>query len=1052
MTAPAFDLTGPLPHRTTLLEASAGTGKTYAIAALTARYVAEDGLDVTGLLLVTFGRHATSELRSRVFQRLVSTIDALDEVLAGRPLPDPADSVAAHLASADVSLRRDRLAEAVGRFNELTILTTHAFCQAMLRELGILGDWDPAEELGPDPADLMRQCAADAYLRLHRTDPDPVVRPRDAMRIGEAACSTTLPLLPARGPHHELAEAARELYTRRKSVQGICTYNDVVTRLSRVLGSEGSGRAVVDTLRNRFPVVLVDEFQDTDPDQWEVLRRAFIAPDRATVLIGDPKQSIYAFRGADLSSYLAARDESDVHTLSTNRRSDRPLVQAVGELFDGVALGDPSVVVGAVHAHHETARLHLPVEQRMWVRTGVTGRLDGRSPHDAVDADLVSTVRNLVTQARLPRDDGTDNVLYSDIAVLVRRGARARGIRRALEDAGIPAVVTGSQSVWGQPAAHDWKGLLEAISDPGQSTIRLAAMTQLIGSELTALLDDDGPEAARVGTLVRTLGHRFTEGGISAVVTHLRTVESLDARVLAEQDGERELTDLLHVAELLGTSGEHTLSGLIRLIDERERAEEDGDALRVATDRDAVRIMTIHAAKGLEFPIVLLPETDGVKTRLAQPFTIVEEGRRHLYIGPRPGYRDALAKELEDQSLAEELRLLYVAMTRASHFCVAWHINPAGASGPLGTLLRALDRRNAAVGGGTSAVHRSSIDPRGAAPARRPTDPPPPELVLATFSRDIDHTWRRTSYSGLTRALHEQAPTHILSDEQAEIDVAVPMPPDPALAAPSPMSDLPAGAGFGTLVHEALERLDWRPDRLEDSAGALISELAPQHALAAESREALADALVAVCRTPLLPLTDASLSDIPIAGRLAELDFDLPLADRGAPATLAALADLMAGHLPAHDPLAAYPARLGASEAAEQVLNGFLTGSIDAVLQLDDGRFLVVDYKTNRLGQPGESSLPLGAYVAPAMAEAMMQAHYPLQALLYCVALHRYLELRLPGYSPDRHLGGVGYLFVRGMAGEDTPVVGGGACGVMAWFPPTRLVVEASVLLGGIHD
>lgn len=1051
MTGRAFDLTGPLPRCTTLLEASAGTGKTYAIAALATRYLAErDDLDTEHLLLITFGRHATGQLRSRVFDRLTSTVAALDEVIAGRPLPDPSDTVAAHLAAHDARRHRDRLSLALTRFNELTILTTHAFCQALLRELGILGDWDPAEDVGPDPADLVRQCGTDAYLRLNRTDPEPAVPPKGALRIGHAACTTTLPLLPAEGPHRQFAEAARELYEQRKIARRVCTYNDIVARLARLLRAKGSGDAVASELRRMFPVVLIDEFQDTDPDQWEVVERAFVAPDRATILIGDPKQSIYAFRGADLSSYLAAKRGADVHTLEINWRSDAPLVDAVHELFQGVELGDPSVVVGPITAAHPRARLHVPTPQRLWVRTGAEAGLGNQSTEKAIDADLVSTLRNLITQSRFaPGADG-DRVRYSDIAILVRRSARARQLRRTLDDAGIPAVVTGSQSVWAQPAARDWAILLRAMADPTQSTVKLAAMTMLIGSDLGELLDPEGSESARVGTLVRELGRAFAEGGVGRVVTHLRTVEDLDARVLAEPDGERDLADVLHIAELLEADGGKTPSTLLDLLEERSRDADEGDALRVATNDDAVRIMTIHAAKGLEFPVVLLPETGGVKARPRQPFTIIEDGRRHLYIGPPPGYRDALAKDLVSQSLAEELRLLYVALTRAVNFCVAWHVDTGGAPGPMGTLLAAHSRRLAASGGGTSGVFRSEMGAM-APPTVPPAPAGPVSLPLATLDRDVDQTWRRTSYSGLTHALHDQPPAYILSDEPAEVDVAVPAPSDPALAVPSPMNGLPAGAGFGTLVHEALESIEWQAETLEASAEALAARLGPQHALPSGDVAPLTQALVSVCRTPLIPLTDRALTDIPTSRRLAELDFDLPLADRGNPATLDSLAGLMSTHLPPTDPLAAYPGRLRASEAAGQVLNGFLTGSIDAVLQLDDGRFVVVDYKTNRLGPPGGADLTLGHYVAPAMVEAMMQAHYPLQALLYCVALHRHLTVRLPDYDPARHLGGVGYLFVRGMAGRDTPVVDGSACGVLAWYPPAALVVDASELLGGTH-
>lgn len=1051
--APHFDLTGPLPRSSTLLEASAGTGKTYAIAALAARYLAEDGLDVGEVLLITFGRHATGELRSRVFERLTGTVAALDEVLAGRPLPRPDDAVAAHLARADAALHRDRLSAAVARFNELTILTTHSFCQAMLHELGILGDWDPAEEVGADPVDLMRQCSADTYLRLHRSDPQPPLSPQAALNIGEAACTTTLPLLPPSGPHHDFATEVRRDYAQRKTTEGVCTYNDVISRLRALLVGPATGPAVVAELRRRFRVVLIDEFQDTDPEQWAIVDHAFVAPGRATILIGDPKQSIYAFRGADLQSYLTAKRGADVHTLGVNRRSDRPLVDGVLELFAETGLGDDSVVVTPVTATYGP-RLVLPVAHRLWVRDGVAGQLDGRSPAAAIDDDLVDMVRNLVARGRFThRDEESTLVRHCDIAILVRRGGRARQLRSVLEAAGVPAVLTGSQPVWTQPAARDWAALLAALADPTTATIRLAALTPLIGSDLAALLDPGSPESARASTVVRTLAGCFADGGIAPVLTHLRTDEGLDERLLSEPDGERDLADLMHVAELLQASGERTVSGLLALLQRRAADEESADPIRVATDEDAVRVMTIHAAKGLEFPIVLLPETDGVAAIRSKPFTIVHEGTRHLYVGSRPTAGERLARDLDDQTLAEELRLLYVGFTRAQHCCVAWHVAPSGRPprDPMATLLRAWERNRSAAGGTPSWVYRSGISAQAQAPTREVDAAAAPPLELAELRRQIDRTWRRTSYSGLTQGLHEQAPAHVLTDEAAEVDVVVPPTADAALLTSSPMATLPAGAAFGTLVHEALERLDWAPAALASSAAALVAKLGPQHALDPVLNDALAGALAGVCRTPLLPLSGAALTDLPIARRLPELDFDLPLGDRGPAATLMDLADLMSAHLPGTDPLAAYPERLGSSEAAGSALNGFLTGSIDAVLQLDDGRFLVVDYKTNRLAPAGESDLILGHYTASAMSEAMMQAHYPLQAILYCAALHRYLGNRLAGYEPERHLGGVGYLFVRGMAGPGTPVVDGASCGVMAWHPPASLVIAVSDLLGGRH-
>ncbi|MHA7860139.1 UvrD-helicase domain-containing protein [Tessaracoccus sp. Y36] len=1032
-----FDITAPLPTGTVLLEASAGTGKTYTIAALTARYLAEEGLDVADLLLITFGNHAAGEMRTRVFARLQQVIADMDRIEAGLPLSGEAaeDPVARLLGTADAALHRARLVAAVARFNEATILTTHSFCQAMLLELGILGDWDPAETVGADPVDLARECATDIYLKLYRDEETPPITAQQALLIGEAVCTKSLPLLPTSGPYFDYAEAVRELYARRKAVLGLCSFDDVTTRLRCLLSDAVTGAAVASELRRRFRVVLVDEFQDTDPDQWAILKAAFVGPDRPTILIGDPKQSIYGFRGADLGSYLAARGHAELASLGTNYRTDRPLVEGVVELFGTTTLGEETVTVTPVGAHHGPRHDELPAHARLWLRTAVSDQLGDIAADSAIEHDVIRQVRQILARGFDP----------ADIAILVRTTARGRAIRTALGDAGHPAVLTGTQSVWSQPANRHWMTLLRAMDDPTQAHIRLAAMTPLIGSPLTDLLSDRPEEAARVSTLVRELAQRWRDGGVAAVRTHLRTHTALDSRLLAEPDGDRLLADVAHLAELFDAAGETTLSALIALGEARGIPDDESDSLRVATDEPAIRVMTMHAAKGLEFPIVLLPETGGAQAQRHRPFSIVEQGRRHLYIGPKPQWNDEITRDLQAQHRDEELRLLYVGFTRAEHLAIAWHIaKPKGArsDSPLDVLLTRLP----AIG--TGRILTTPLDPahpgRVAAPA-----PSNATLAAARLRRSIDQTWRRTSYSGLTQGLHETA-VRVITDEAVEFDVAPPAASDPALSAPSPMSGLPAGAAFGTLVHEVLELLDWTPGRLEPHAAELLRVMGPAHNLDEQQSAQLAASLVQLCRTPLLPLSPAALTDVPLAKRLPELDFDLPLADGGTPATLRELAALMAEHLAPEDPLAAYPERLATSEAAGAVLNGFLTGSIDGVLQLGD-RFVVVDYKTNRLAPTAGDELTLGHYTGPAMAEAMMQAHYPLQAILYCAALHRYLGQRLPGYSPHTHLGGVGYLFVRGMAGQDTPVVDGASCGVFGWFPPAELVIAVSDLLGGAH-
>ena len=432
-----------------------------------------------------------------------------------------------------------------------------------------------------------------------------------------------------------------------------------------------------------------------------------------------------------------------------------------------------------------------------------------------------------------------------------------------------------------------------------------------------------------------------------------------------------------------------------------------------------------------------------------------------------PGY-DARKEQSDREEAGEELRLLYVALTRAQSQVVAWWAPGAATGGaPLHRLLLGRTPQSAGpalrtavpsdeqaavrlAGWAARAPDVVSVEGVGAPPGGRwtPPDDRPPALDRARVTRSVDGSWRRTSYSALTASAHEHPGPGVGSEPEApeKTDEPVDVPdlrqPPAADGPPSLMDELPAGAAFGTLVHEVLEQVDTSAD---DLAAELL--LRSREAVAARLADvdpgALATALLPVLHTPLGD-TGLSLADLPPTDRLAELDFELPLAGGDAPrgddVTLRRVADLLRRHLPADDALADYPDLLDDVEAPP--LRGYLSGSIDAVLRLPGPRYVVVDYKTNRLRQGPLTALD---FDRTSMAGEMLRAHYPLQALLYSVALHRYLRWRQPGYDPARHLGGIAYLFVRGMVGPATPA----GCGVFDWQPPAALVVELSDLLAG---
>jgi exodeoxyribonuclease V beta subunit len=355
----------------------------------------------------------------------------------------------------------------------------------------------------------------------------------------------------------------------------------------------------------------------------------------------------------------------------------------------------------------------------------------------------------------------------------------------------------------------------------------------------------------------------------------------------------------------------------------------------------------------------------------------------------------------------------------------------------------------------------------------RPSAVPPPVLNVRSFDRELDLTWRRTSYSALTATAHGAEPAAPAvgsepdlkrEDDETAAATSVPIAAEQASPAangldePSPLHHLPSGAEFGTAVHAVFERVDPAAADLPAALRQACAVPVAQGPAGTMTAEDLAGALLPAFRTPLGPLADElRLCDIPTSDRLPELGFEYPLTGgdtTNAEVTLSLLAPLLRRHLAPSDPLARYPDLLDDPALASQILRGYLTGSIDAVLRIrraaQPPRYLVVDYKTNWLGGHDRETLTIGDYALPRMAQAMMSAHYPVQALLYAVAVHRMLRWRQPSYDPGVHLGGVLYLFLRGMAGPETPRVDGMPCGVFGWRPAPSLVVELSDLLDGV--
>jgi exodeoxyribonuclease V beta subunit len=453
-----------------------------------------------------------------------------------------------------------------------------------------------------------------------------------------------------------------------------------------------------------------------------------------------------------------------------------------------------------------------------------------------------------------------------------------------------------------------------------------------------------------------------------------------------------------------------------------------------------------------------------------------DDGTRCLDVGGDPSSQTRGRSRAED--CAEELRLTYVALTRGESQVVAWWAPSAGAcDSGLTRMLLGRERDEATVPGTVALPPAVDVDRRlrdwadaGAfaledaevADAAVLRTDPAPALAVRTLDRVVDEAWRRTSYSGLVRA-GEQA-TALAPESEPEVEGTVDEPAaddQPTIVAderpeddvPSPMADLPAGATFGSLVHAVLEHADPQADDLAAELLARTRE-AQQWWSVDATPEQVAEALLPMQTTSLGPLADGlRLVDLGRSDRLCELDFEIPLSggdrrEQPPDVRLADLATVLRRHLPDDDPMLAYADQLGSPALGDQSLRGYLSGSIDVVLRLPgaDPRYLVVDYKTNLLGDRG-AAVTAWDYRPDALTAAMLHSHYPLQALLYSVVLHRYLRWRQPGYDPERHLGGILYLYVRGMCGPETPEVDGHPAGVFSWRPPAAMVVELSDLL-----
>ncbi|MBU0674236.1 MAG: exodeoxyribonuclease V subunit beta [Proteobacteria bacterium] len=1197
-----FDLLEAPLTGTHLIDASAGTGKTYTIAGLIVRLLVEREVPINEILVVTFTEAATEDLRTRIRGRIMDAGRAFCE---GECFDDP--FLLALVERVPDHQRAGRLLTAAMRgFDEAMIFTIHGFCRKMLREnsleSGVLFD----SELITDQHELFREISEDFFRhhfygasrlfvrscgkdflpdRIRRTlapmhqRADLTIRPvidraqafRDfagaerGFRIAHGEVVATwagarlevatifsenpglnrsrysLKSIPAwlaamdrlvvdqdppsdlfpafskftrssieaavkKGfsyPVHPLfdlcellAEASEVLVaavgacrlalqaeyyrfvhdelTIRKGGAHQQSFDDLLTTLAQGLKGPGGDR-LCRVVRDRFQAAMIDEFQDTDGVQYGIFSRLFQGSDILLYLIGDPKQAIYSFRGADIFAYIqAVRDVGSRYTLDRNFRSVPGLIQAVNALFskaprpfvfDEIEF-DPVRPGSLDHSpllinRSEEPPLHLVLLNRNGGPEGETALMPKEAARIKILDWLAGEITSLLWQGRQGMAMiGADPLIAGDIVVLVRTNAEARRVQARLEEVAVASVLHSSESLFASREAEEMAWILKAIGEPRRGgLLRLALATRILGvagEKLDQFNDDNDFFDLWYERLLEYHDH-WIGAGFFPMFTRFIDSEGVRERLLGRIGGTRSLTNVLHLQEVLHLAAvEHEFGMVetIRFLEERiagaglDLAQEEYQ-LRLESDAELVQIVTIHKAKGLQYPIVFCPFSwngsrlvDRKGSQSGQPLIYhgQDDGNELILDLTSPPEPDQLAAARLEE-MAEDLRVLYVALTRAVQRCyLVWGAIKGAGTSALAYLLHRdegddpgfdflstkadheiradLAAVTAAAGSGMVVYDlevRSSGKDRSAQPSQKNG------LMSRAFMVPVGVDWRVFSFSSL-------AGGHIRSDHGPEWFGAT-MTPKVFSATDRDIFSFPAGAAAGTFLHTLLEKLDFQQYRFGEARLSLRNALQTQ-GYDPDWDVVLDRMLDGLLNHPLDPSRpDHVLSNIGSSERLNELEFYFPLKGGGAHD----LDQFLARFVPGWRKV--WP--VGIFSKSFEVLRGFMKGYIDLVFQ-QNGKFFIVDWKSNLLGHQPED------YGEELLIEVMARERYSLQYLIYTIALHRYLGQRIADYRYEHHFGGIYYIFLRGVGHE-----GHDRAGIFRARPDLKVVQGLDALLEG---
>jgi len=1103
------------------------------------------------------------------------------------------------------------LQQFLSHFDDTTITTIHGFCQIVLRRAGLHSPAPQNYVVQDNVDDIINQVITDLLIDTMSTNtrllhgnlypqssdtPHPLtssdvrsslsnlheaVKRRmgnpKALMLPELAPSpfaTKIDALKKRDP--EITQQAETIASyvntviaevhRRCYDAGIITYDDMVRMVAETLDKNDEvAQNLARSIASQYSIVMVDEFQDTDASQWSIFSHIYEAnPQEVTlVTVGDPKQAIYRFRGADVQVYIdAVKNVKQAHALDTNYRSDKKLLTALETLLQNnvfdTAGNVPFVSVNAAKKNEDGSVTSIsdppnsnvpgaPLEIRYLAndpKLGAGTRTDKNGRNTAVNndgqlvqrifwRDVANHIVELLKHGNIPdkkssTDVATRAITPNDIAILVNSHSDAETAVRYLHESLVPAVRFKTDSVFGSQAAMHWLMLLGALANPGKPQFVRAYALSWFGNvsedELAQATDDTVADWQRQCAENAELLH---SRGVAALFLSFRKRAGFLQRVLGEEDGERHITDLDHLAEILASiprfarnagAGE-CFETLTELVNDSDRRNEQFER-RIEGDEVAVKVMTIHSSKGLQFPIVFLPTlikkppSIGSNPKMFSfAFPGETSSRRILDIasghkgasnwsfdptGTSDSYFKNIHKGKDRSALAKEdvffdsKRLLYVALTRAEHKVVLYW-SAMGENNGKGNIKVALAQVLAAHDSNLpgipveaeplNALMASIASTSQGTIAAIPLTATKAEALKWTQSSSVQHAqastaqfgrtnevrtygFARWSYSALSKTLKGDHDNKVsgkdlggATDESNDVSLLPPLVSDINIELDiakdtMPLYDIAGSSTFGNTVHEIFDSINPASAQLsEDVYDEVEYRFVNTHS--PEQRAKITEGIIASIHAPLGgPFVGNTLHTLGTTHRLSELEFNfhLPHSDTGA-FPLSEIGALMLQHGNLDPRLTAY-ARDIADNPSTITVAGYMTGSIDAVFRVNSETskpvYVVADYKTNRLHDPANTEQnPLTRYHPDNLVASMVKDGFILQALVYSVALHRYLQWRQPGYDPNIHLGGVAYLYVRGMTGHITDEPAARPYGVYHWRPATELVLALDALFAG---